>query len=45
MIVREVELKNSGTEVLLELASVVSEDKGERKRKDRLAESEEVGYG
>ena len=42
MIVGQMELEDCQTEVLLELASVVREDKGERKRKDRLAQSEEV---
>lgn len=42
VIVREVEFKNSGTKVLLELAPIVSQYEGERKWKDRLAEGEEV---
>src|ERR1035437_3362505 len=42
VIVGEMELENGQTEVLLELTSIVGQNEGERKRKDRLAQSEEV---
>lgn len=42
VIVGEMQIEKRCTEVLLELRTIVGEDEGEGKRKDRLTESKEV---